>query len=127
MPRAVATASAMKAFFSHMAASSIARHGGNLRLFPTLARAAAKSTLVGVQRWYRRTFPAIVLLTTCLAARAGRVAQPIATVQQQDTTSDRAKLNAEIQANNKRAEALASESGGRVAQNVAAGVVGVFV
>ena len=36
-------------------------------------------------------------------------------------------LNAEIQANNKRAEALASENGGRGSQNVAAGVVGVLV
>src|SRR5580704_6379490 len=109
MPRAVATASAMKAFFSHMAASSIARHGGNLRLFPTPARGAAKSTLVGVQRWYMRTFPAMVLLTTCLVACACRDAQPIATVQQHDTTSC-AMLNAEIQANNKRAEAPASEN-----------------
>ena len=77
--------------------------------------------------WYMRAFPAIILLATCLAACAGRDAQPIATVQQQDTTSDCAMPNAEIQANNKRAEALASENGGRVAQNVAAGVVGVFV
>jgi hypothetical protein len=36
-------------------------------------------------------------------------------------------VQAEIQANNKRAEALASEENGRTAQNVAAGVVGVVV
>jgi hypothetical protein len=36
-------------------------------------------------------------------------------------------ITAEIQANNKRAEALASEQGLKVAQNVAAGVVGIVV
>jgi hypothetical protein len=36
-------------------------------------------------------------------------------------------INAEIQANNKRAEALASEHDAKVAQNVVAGVVGVVV
>src|SRR3984957_6342367 len=62
-----------------------------------------------------------------LAACAGRDPQPIATVQPQDTTSDCAMINAEIQANNKRAEALASEHDAKVAQNVVAGVVGVVV
>jgi hypothetical protein len=36
-------------------------------------------------------------------------------------------INAEIQANNKRAEELASEQNAKIAQNVAAGVVGVVV
>jgi hypothetical protein len=36
-------------------------------------------------------------------------------------------INAEIQANNKRAETLASEHDAKVAQNVVAGVVGVVV
>ena len=60
-------------------------------------------------------------------ACAGRDAQPIATVQPQDTASDCAMVTAEIQANNKRAEALASEQGLKVAQNVAAGVAGVII
>jgi hypothetical protein len=34
-------------------------------------------------------------------------------------------INAEIQANNKRAEELASEQNAKVVQNVAAGVVGI--
>jgi hypothetical protein len=62
-----------------------------------------------------------------LAACAGRDAQPIATVQPQDASSDCAMINAEIQANNKRAEALASEQNAKVAQNVAAGVIGIVV
>jgi hypothetical protein len=62
-----------------------------------------------------------------LAACAGRDPQPIATVQPQDANSDCAMINAEIQANNKRAEALASEQNGKTAQNIAAGVVGVVI
>jgi hypothetical protein len=62
-----------------------------------------------------------------LAACAGRDPQPVATVQAQDVNSDCAMINAEIQANNKRAEALASEQNGKTAQNIAAGVVGVVI
>ena len=62
-----------------------------------------------------------------LAACAGRDAQPIATVQPQDAYSDCAMINAEILANNQRAEALASEQNAKIVQNVAAGVVGVVV
>lgn len=69
----------------------------------------------------------LAIMCAAVAACAGREAQPIATVQPQDATSDCAMVQAEIQANNKRAEALASEENGRLAQNVAAGVVGVVV
>ena len=62
-----------------------------------------------------------------VAGCAGRDPQPIATVQPQDVSSDCAMINAEIQANNKRAESLAAEQNGKVAQNVAAGVVGVVI
>jgi hypothetical protein len=48
-------------------------------------------------------------------------------VQPQDASSDCAMIHAEIEGNNTRAQALAGEQNGRVAQNVAAGVVGVFV
>jgi type IV pilus biogenesis protein CpaD/CtpE len=41
-----------------------------------------------------------------LAACAGRDAQPVATVQPQDTQSDCAMINAEIQADNAKAEPL---------------------
>lgn len=67
------------------------------------------------------------LAATMLAGCAGRDAQQIPTVQVQDTASDCAMITAEIQANNKRAEDLASERGLKVAQNVAAGVVGIVV
>jgi hypothetical protein len=72
-----------------------------------------------------------ILYAAALAAAvvgcAGRDAQQIPTVQVQDATSDCAMITAEIQANNKRAEDLASERGLKIAQNVAAGVVGIVV
>jgi hypothetical protein len=67
------------------------------------------------------------LAAAILAGCAGRDAQQIATVQVQDTTSDCAMITAEIQANNKRAEDLASERGLKIAQNVVAGAVGIVV
>jgi hypothetical protein len=51
----------------------------------------------------------------------------VATVQPQDAYSDCSMINAEIQANNNRAQALASEQNAKVVQNVAAGVVGIVV
>jgi hypothetical protein len=69
----------------------------------------------------------IVAAALTLAACAGRDAAPVATVQHQDAYSDCSMINAEIQANNKRAEELASEQNAKVAQNVAAGVVGIVV
>jgi hypothetical protein len=74
-----------------------------------------------------KTPAGIVCLALMLAACAGRDAQPVATVQPQDAYSDCSMINAEIQANNKRAEELASEQNAKVAQNVAAGVVGLVV
>jgi len=68
-----------------------------------------------------------IAAAVALGACAGRDAQPIATVQPQDAYSNCAMINAEIQANNKRAEALASEQNAKIAQNVAAGVVGIVV
>jgi hypothetical protein len=71
--------------------------------------------------------PLIAAFAFVLSACAGRDAQPVATVQIQDASSDCAMINAEIQANNKRAEALSSEQNAKIAQNVAAGVVGVVI
>ena len=62
-----------------------------------------------------------------LAACAGRDAQPTSTVQPQDAYSTCDMINAEIQANNKRAEALATEQNWKVAQNVATGVAGIVI
>lgn len=69
----------------------------------------------------------LIALGVAISACAGRDPQPVATVQPQDAYSDCAMINAEIQANNARAEALAGEQNAKLAQNVAAGVVGVVV
>jgi hypothetical protein len=74
-----------------------------------------------------KTPAGIICLALTLAACAGRDAAPVATVQPQDQYSDCSMIKAEIQANNKRAEELASEQNMKVAQNVAAGVVGIVV
>jgi hypothetical protein len=62
-----------------------------------------------------------------LSACAGRDPQPVASVQQQDVYSDCTMIRAEIEANNAKAKQLADEQGLKVAQNVAAGVVGIVV
>ena len=74
--------------------------------------------------------PQIVLLLAvgfALAACAGRDPHPVAVVQSQDAQSDCAMIRAEIAANNVQAEKLAEENHAKIAQNVAAGVVGVVV
>jgi hypothetical protein len=71
-------------------------------------------------------FPAMAV-GFALAACAGRDPHPVATVQPQDAQSDCAMIRAEIEANNAQAEKLAEENHAKIAQNVAAGVVGVVV
>jgi hypothetical protein len=58
---------------------------------------------------------------------AGRAPQPIAVVQPQDRYIDCTAIRAEILANNKTVQGLASEEGAKVAQNIAAGVAGLFI
>jgi hypothetical protein len=70
--------------------------------------------------------PAVVV-GFALAACAGRDPHPVAVVQPQDAQSDCAMIRAEIEANNVQAEKLAEENHAKIAQNVAAGVVGVVV
>ena len=74
-------------------------------------------------RSYPITFALVVVLTAC----AGRSPAPVAVVQPQDRFMDCAAIQAEVLANNAKVQELASESGGKVAQNVAAGVAGVFI
>jgi hypothetical protein len=62
-----------------------------------------------------------------LAGCAGRAPQPVAVVQPQDRYMDCTAIQAEVLANNKTIQGLGSEEGGKVAQNVAAGVVGLFI
>jgi hypothetical protein len=68
-----------------------------------------------------------VLLLAAVTGCAGRAPQPVAVVQPQDRYVDCAAIFAEVQANNAKISDLSSEQGGKVAQNVAAGVVGLFI
>ena len=68
-----------------------------------------------------------VALAFVLCACAGRDPHPVAVVQPQDAQSDCAMIRAEIEASNIQAEKLAEENHAKIAQNVAAGVVGVVI
>jgi hypothetical protein len=70
---------------------------------------------------------ALAALCVSLGACAGRDAAPVAVVQAHDQNSDCAMITAEIEANNAKATQLAEEQGLKVAQNVAAGVVGIVI
>jgi hypothetical protein len=67
------------------------------------------------------------VMFVALAGCAGRSAQPVAVVQPQDQFTDCAAITAEIQANNSRVQELSTEKGEKAAQNVAAGVAGIFI
>jgi hypothetical protein len=69
----------------------------------------------------------IFMVLVFCAACAGRDPQPVAITQPQDATMDCAMIQAEISANNRRIQELANEQGWKVAQNVAAGVVGLVI
>src|SRR5665213_2754229 len=78
--------------------------------------------------WKRMRHKTLALVI-CLAATAcaGRAPNPVAVVQPTDRFMDCPAIFAEVQANNAKLQELASESGGKVAQNVAAGVVGLVI
>jgi hypothetical protein len=69
----------------------------------------------------------VALMIMALGACAGRTPQPVAVVQSQDRFADCAAIFAEVQANNQKIQYLAGDEGSKVAQNVAAGVVGLFI
>jgi hypothetical protein len=73
-----------------------------------------------------RIYP-ITFVLAVLAGCAGRAPAPVAIIQPTDRFMDCAAIQAEVLANNAKVQDLASESGGKVAQNVAAGVAGVFI
>jgi hypothetical protein len=75
----------------------------------------------------RRIGSAVAIFLVGLAGCAGRDPQPVAVVQPGDSSLDCAAVQAEVLANNKTVQGLASEEGGKVVQNVAAGVVGLFI
>jgi hypothetical protein len=70
---------------------------------------------------------ASVVTAMFLSACAGRAPQPVAVVQPQDRYADCAAIIAEVQANNQKIQDLAGDEGSKVTQNVAAGVVGLFI
>ena len=67
------------------------------------------------------------ILIVGLEACAGRAPAPVAVVQAQDRFADCAAIQTEVLANNARIQDLGAESGNKVAQNVAAGVGGLFI
>jgi hypothetical protein len=69
----------------------------------------------------------IGLAALCLGACAGRAPQPVSVVQPQDAHMDCTAIAAEVQANTRRVQELGAERGWKVAQNVTAGVAGLFV
>lgn len=69
----------------------------------------------------------VLAMTGGLVGCAGRAPQPVAVTQAQDRYMDCAAIYAEVDANNKKVQELASEEGLKVAQNVAAGVAGFVV
>jgi hypothetical protein len=66
-------------------------------------------------------------LVAALGACAGRPPQPVALIQPTDPNMDCAAISIEAQANNAKLQSLGGEQGNKVAQNVAAGVAGLFI
>jgi len=78
-----------------------------------------------MRAWLRVSVLALVSIG--VAGCAGRAPQPVAVVQPQDRFMDCAAILAEVQANTQKISDLGGEQGGKVAQNVAAGVAGLFI
>jgi hypothetical protein len=85
------------------------------------------SAALGREYIVRKKMLPAMAVGLALSACAGRDPQPIASVQPQDAYSDCTIIRAEIEANNAKAAQIANEQGGKVAQNVAAGVVGIVI
>ena len=70
---------------------------------------------------------AFVLSAIALSGCAGRSPAPVPIVQSQDRYANCTAIMAEVNANNERISELGSEQGAKVAQNVVAGVAGLFI
>jgi hypothetical protein len=70
---------------------------------------------------------ALVGLVMMTAACAGRAPQPVAVVKGDDSQLNCAAITTEVHANDQKIADLGRESGNKVAQNVAAGVAGLFI
>jgi hypothetical protein len=69
----------------------------------------------------------LICFTAGLTACMGRAPDPVPVVQPQDSYMNCTAIYAEVQENNRRVKELAREQGWKVAQNVAAGVGGLFI
>lgn len=74
-----------------------------------------------------RAGAALLAAAFALSACAGPDAKPVAVVQPGDKDLDCVAIQAEILANNKTVQELSGAKGAKVAQNVAAGVAGLFI
>lgn len=70
---------------------------------------------------------ASILIGAVLSGCAGRSPDPVAVVQPTDHMLDCTAIYAEAESNNKKIADLGGEQGAKVAQNVAAGVAGIFI
>ena len=73
-----------------------------------------------------KTTATILIAALALGACAGRPPAPVAVVQPADRSLDCTQIAAEVTANDAKLVGLGRESGNKTAQNVAAGVVGLF-
>lgn len=69
----------------------------------------------------------LAAMALALAGCAGRAPQPVAVVQVNDKALSCSQIDAEVKANDAKISELGREEGGKVAQNVAAGVAGLFI
>jgi hypothetical protein len=74
-----------------------------------------------------RTIAAVVAIALVVPACAGRAPAPVPVVQAMDSSLDCTAIVAEVSANDGKIRELGREEGGKVAQNVAAGVAGLFI
>lgn len=73
----------------------------------------------------KRVFPAILVAIT-LAGCGGRTPQPITVASRYDNNLNCSDLEAEIEQNNARLQALAAEKGVTLSKNVAVGAAGIL-
>ena len=69
----------------------------------------------------------VLSLSTVLASCAGRAPDPVAVVQPMDQSLSCEAIYAEVASSNQQISDLSGEQGAKVAQNVAAGVAGLFI
>jgi hypothetical protein len=74
-----------------------------------------------------RTIAAVLVIALTASACAGRAPAPVPVVQAMDSSLNCTAIVAEVNANDGKIRELGREEGNKVAQNVAAGVAGLFI